>query len=409
MAAQSDANAGSISLEEALQRADGRGVHAWRVLWSASAACLCGGMGGSVAPFLLESLSTEGNYAPWEKSLLATSMFAGMMAGSLVGGVLSDVFGPGRVMMASVISLSLSGVMPIASATIGMAATARMVVGLSLCAIYQAANTFVAESIITSRRTAFLSVLHIAIALGGLSTTLLALALQGRSWRVLLALNSAPSLLVLAGAGCFVCRSESPRWLLISGPPGACEQLLSRIAQESGALSMREAPLPPILVQRASDGGSGCGNVGDSSSGTGVSGADNDCDGSGGGDGCSTTAGQVTWDGGGSGRETVMTVRFSPRRRLAELMGLWRLHAYGCTLSFCLNFGSKGSEIWVRSCRAWIGLACGLTLSPHLHVGPARPGSTVWPHPITSSSCWPRPTWFYCVASPYLSPHVGSA
>lgn len=40
---------------------------------------------------------------------------------------------------------------------------------------------------------------------------------------------------------------------------------------------------------------------------------------------------------------------FSLHSRFRELVGMWRLLSLACTLAFCLNFGSKGSEIWVGS------------------------------------------------------------
>ena len=85
MSASQSSDGESISLEEALQRCDGRGAHARRVLLAASAACTCGGMAGAVAPFLMTTIPVEGNYEPWATSMLASSMFAGMWAGSVLG------------------------------------------------------------------------------------------------------------------------------------------------------------------------------------------------------------------------------------------------------------------------------------------------------------------------------------
>lgn len=48
--------------------------------------------------------------------------------------------------------------------------------------------------------------------------------------------------------------------------------------------------------------------------------------------------------------------RFSARARCAEMLSLWPIFLFACALSLCLNFGSKGSEIWVGTYVADRGL-----------------------------------------------------
>ena len=219
-ASSSTVDSGAVSLEEALALVDKQGVHARRVLWASNAACYCGGMAGAMSPFLMGPLTDEGGYSEWAVAALASSVFAGMWVGSVAGGLLSDAIGPGRVMVLMVVLVGLAGAAPALLPT--LAICARFLVGLSLCAIYQAANTYVAESVVAERRSTYLSMLHAAIALGGLTTTLLAVGLQASgNWRLLLLLNSSPPLAVLLGGARFILRSESPRWLLVSGRPGA--------------------------------------------------------------------------------------------------------------------------------------------------------------------------------------------
>ena len=327
MSASQSSDGESISLEEALQRCDGRGAHARRVLLAASAACTCGGMAGAVAPFLMTTIPIEGDYEPWATSMLASSMFAGMWAGSVLGGIACDALGPGRVMLASLVLLCAAGFMPVALPS--LAITARVLCGVAICAVYQAANTYVAEWVVTSRRSTYLSALHVFIACGGVATTLLAVYLQAReaSWRTLLAINSTPPLLVLALTYRFVSAAEAPRWLLVSGPPGKCERVMRRIALSGGSLIMRtgdgaddQATLPPIALQLEG-----------ANSAVATARAPTAC--------------------------AAAPRRFSVRARCTEMLSLWRLHAFGCALSFCLNFGSKGSEIWVGAFVERKGLA----------------------------------------------------
>ena len=169
---EAEAVGDTISLEAALQRVDSSGRHARRVLAASCAACFCGGMGGAISPFVLQPIAEDGGFTTAAVSMLAASTFTGMWNGSFVGGVACDALGPGRVMLMSLLCLGFAGVAPVFSTA--MAISARTAVGFSLCATYQAANTYVAESVVTSRRSSYLSMLHVFIALGGLSTTLLA-------------------------------------------------------------------------------------------------------------------------------------------------------------------------------------------------------------------------------------------
>ena len=58
---------------------------------------------------------------------------------------------------------------------------------------------------------------------------------------------------------------------------------------------------------------------------------------------------------GGDGVRAADTQRFSLLDRLRQLSSMWRVHATGAALSFGLNFGSKGCEIWVGEFVAELG------------------------------------------------------
>ena len=137
---------------------------------------------------------------------------------------------------------------------------------------------------------------------------------------------------------------------------------MRRIAREGGGLAMKgsEEPLPPLSLQfeggRRSSGGSGGSGGGRRTEATSSSSsscccsasssasADGGADGGADGDGASD-------EGRGDAQQRPAVAAapraFSLRARASEMVGLWRLHAFGCALSFCLNFGSKGSEIWL--------------------------------------------------------------
>ena len=286
-----------IDLTEALRRADPDGSFGRRVQTVSLACCACGGLAGAMSPFLLEPISSSEQYSLAMTSLLAAAVFIGMWIGSFVGGLAADWVGPGKVMVSSVLGLTLTGAAP--AAVPALAVPARLLVGLCLCTTYQASNTYVAESVAIKKRSLYLSALHVAIAVGGLLATALAeVTHSALDWRALLLAASAPPLLVSAVSAPVVQRSESPRWLLVNDG-SACRRLLLRIARSSGGAN----DLPPLTMN-------------------------------------SEEAGKPS-----APKETVALV--SPRERWRQLVALWRLHAFGSLLSFCLNFASKGPEAWM--------------------------------------------------------------
>ena len=247
----------------------------------------------------------------------------------------------------------------------------RMAAGFSLVIIYQSGNSYLAESVPTSVRNAYATVLHVAIAVGGLLTTGLACKWQrclntrtrartcvhapapaytrhpalrrapaaralsrphaslaalvaDERWRALLALNSSPAFAALLVVGPFVLGHESPRWLLVTGREESACRLVQKIAaKDAGSVPSALRSLR-LQVSRRGDGG------------------------------------KAEDDGGSSDRERLRTGggQGSCGQRLRQLChpSLLRLHAVGCTVAFCLNFGSKGFETWLGSYVRGLGM-----------------------------------------------------
>jgi MFS family permease len=226
------------SIEEVLQRADRDGHFHRGVCAAVCAACMCGGMGGGAAPFLMNPVSSELGFSAWERSLFASALFIGMWAGSFVGGVLCDAYGPGYTMASTLFVLGLAGPAPAllpasdpnpAAAGTGTALvllfSARCATGLGMVICFQAGNTYVAESCPTRLRTHYMSLLHVGIAMGGFATSGLALCIASSSWRLLLVVNALPTLAAAPLVLHFARQNESPRWLLVAGHHLRCRQV----------------------------------------------------------------------------------------------------------------------------------------------------------------------------------------
>ena len=128
----SSSAAEQMPLEEALLIADFGGFHHRRVCLAVLVATLCGGMGGGVAPFLMGPVATELAMGSWLKGLLASAIFFGMWIGSVLGGIASDAFGPGRTMVLALCLVIVGGLAPCGTSWGAAVVLARTVVGLSL-------------------------------------------------------------------------------------------------------------------------------------------------------------------------------------------------------------------------------------------------------------------------------------
>lgn len=367
----------SISLDEALLIADPSGTAARSVLGVSLLANVCGGMAGAVAPFLMEPLALEGNYDAWSNGLHASSTFIGMWLGSFAASA-ADVVGPGRLMALSMIGIFGGALLQIASSAIAASVASRIFVGLSLVLTYQTSNTYVAEWAQTDRRGKYIAMLHVAIAVGGLCTTAIAtvvLESSGFGYRMLLALNALPALIATGVLLPFSARLESPRWLLVAGGPESVDELVRRLAHRtrtssrSSRLSRDVSRLPKIALHVEPM------EEGRSSRSHSVTGGGIEMEPAARSYGA--TGGGIEREPAGTGRGKHATERTSPmeplpktaqggtraasttatahgsrpwaasRDRFRQLASMWRLHATGALLSFGLNFGSKGSEIWV--------------------------------------------------------------
>ena len=348
----SSSAAEQMPLEEALLIADAGGMHHRRVCLAVLVATLCGGMGGGVAPFLMGPVAGELAMGSWLKGLLASAIFVGMWIGSVLGGIASDACGPGRTMVVALCLIIVGGLAPCGLSWAAAIVFARFVVGLGVVGCYQAGNTYVAESAPATVRGYYMALLHVTIAIGGLCSVALAVALPPQQWRLLLLLNALPTVLGLALVAPFVVRHESPRWLLVSGRERECRALLLRVhaASRRHGLAPSTVQLPARIALHVEVNGDGEARGhsrlgrrprcrGDASPG-GVAMEQPD------GAAAAREVAARTGDSKREQREQAVALR-SWRGRMRQLChgSLWRLHGVGSLVAFALNFGQKGIEI----------------------------------------------------------------
>lgn len=322
---------GPVSLDEALLIADPEGTHGRAALAAAVLANMCGGMGGAIGPFLMEPLSHAGGYSAWEDGLHASSMFVGMWMGSFASSA-ADTLGPGKLMTISLVGLVGGALLQVTSPAIIVAVSSRAIVGFSLVLTYQTSNTFVVEWAEIRVRGGYIALLHVAIAVGGLVTTALAIGVLETAqlgYRALLALNALPALVSLWVLAPFVARRESPRWLLVARGASRCQRMLAGLASARGV----RTAVPEIALHIQADVG-GRGSASQPAQDRRSSSP-------------ALTAAGASRTPEAEAPPPQTATHLPQRGRLRLLLSMWRLHVTGALLAFALNFGSKGTEIWV--------------------------------------------------------------
>ncbi len=165
-----------VTLESALLQSDASGAFHRRAAAYTLLSAACAGPLVAAGSFLITPVGAEARLSTWGLGAFASAMPAGIWAGSLLGGVLCDWLGPARIMTCAVFGVAAAGVVPaLGTLTLARLLFSRGAVGMCGIIVWQAANTYLCETSPASVRTKYMSVLHVAIAVGCAAAPALAL------------------------------------------------------------------------------------------------------------------------------------------------------------------------------------------------------------------------------------------
>lgn len=167
-------------------------------------------------------------------ALLASTIFAGMLIGGVVTGVLGDqIYGRRRILLTGLIINSMAGMSSALAPSLQVLCLARFTSGLGIGAILSSLITLTTELSPSSQRGMYVSFVASFWTVGSITVAILGYSILGKlelGWRVFLACCALPSFVGCGLVAVFV--PESPRFLAIRGD-------FERAAHEANIIAIR--------------------------------------------------------------------------------------------------------------------------------------------------------------------------
>ena len=197
----------------------------------------------------------------WLKALLAPVYMLGMLIGAPVFGLLSDSFGRKRLVLVSILVVSVSGSMLVVMPrSLAWHAVFRFITGFGAGGSMVCTFVYLIEGPRRGRRWRLVAALGLHLGWNTGQAVLVVLAYFIREWRQLQLVTHAAS---LAALSLFFLVPESPRWLISQGRLEEAKQVIREMASANkktlpcGALDslvqppiMQTGKIPRSLIQR---------------------------------------------------------------------------------------------------------------------------------------------------------------
>jgi SP family arabinose:H+ symporter-like MFS transporter len=170
-----------------------------------------------------------------ETELAASSILVGALLGAAGASVIGDRYGRKKSLMFSAVLFAVSPLAAAAANTVTFFSVARLVSGLAIGLASVLTPVYIAEISPPRHRGALVSLNQLGIVIGILAAYLVSWGLSnlgGNSWRWMLGVAAAPSLIFLGGLFAI---PESPRWLITHGRHSEAEKTLARLFGETAA------------------------------------------------------------------------------------------------------------------------------------------------------------------------------
>eukprot|EP01004_Peranema_trichophorum_P003071 NODE_2082_length_1697_cov_19.601652_g1782_i0.p1 GENE.NODE_2082_length_1697_cov_19.601652_g1782_i0~~NODE_2082_length_1697_cov_19.601652_g1782_i0.p1 ORF type:complete len:505 (+),score=77.66 NODE_2082_length_1697_cov_19.601652_g1782_i0:115-1629(+) len=207
----------------------------------------------TLVSFIGTIVEKELNANETQASLAASILFAGMLVGTAIWGVVSDLFGRRKALIIALTISTIAAFISAASTTYTMMVICRLFVGIGASGGHVAC-TLLVELVSPVQRSAWFTFGMAFFTIGVLLQCLLAylvLEYATMSWRWLFLLSAIPSLFPMAC--CIPWTSESPRYLLQRGRTDDALKVLYKISNINGtSLEADKVFLSPQIEQEPS-------------------------------------------------------------------------------------------------------------------------------------------------------------
>ncbi|MFI7129344.1 MFS transporter [Nonomuraea sp. NPDC050153] len=180
---------------------------------------------GSVVPNLLADKSWH--LSPAQVGAIGSYALMGMLIGALVAGVITDIVGRRKIVIASVTWFSLAMILCALAPSPELLGLFRFVAGLGLGGVVPTAIALTVEYAPKERRNLYNALMYSGYSVGGILAAVLALTLLAEhGWRLMFWIGAAPLVLVLPLAIRYL--PESANFLLARGRRAEAEALAAR-------------------------------------------------------------------------------------------------------------------------------------------------------------------------------------
>ncbi|WVZ66420.1 hypothetical protein U9M48_015637 [Paspalum notatum var. saurae] len=189
--------------------------------------------------FVGPAVEAEWGVSGAEQGLISSVIFAGMLIGSVAGGLIADRCGRRTGFLFTAMVTGIFGLLSAFSPNYASLLALRFIVGVGLGAGHVLSTWFI-EFVPAAKRGTWMVVFHVSWTVGTVLEALLAWAVMPvLGWRWLLALSSAPCIVLLVF---FPLTPESPRYLCSRGRTMDATVILERIAR------VNKGTLPPGIL-----------------------------------------------------------------------------------------------------------------------------------------------------------------
>ncbi|PIN12691.1 Synaptic vesicle transporter SV2 (major facilitator superfamily) [Handroanthus impetiginosus] len=184
-----------------------------------------------ILSFIGSAVQYEWHLSPARKSLISTVVFAGMLVGAYLWGIISDKYGRKKAILGVSTITAVAGLLSAFSPNYTSLIILRCIAGVGLGGMHIFTSWFL-EFVPTQNRGAWMTVFSCFWILGTIAEAALAWIIMPRyGWRWFIALSSGPSFIVLVLYGL---APESPRFLCMKGRTNEAHNILEKAASLNG-------------------------------------------------------------------------------------------------------------------------------------------------------------------------------
>ncbi|PIN12689.1 Synaptic vesicle transporter SV2 (major facilitator superfamily) [Handroanthus impetiginosus] len=184
-----------------------------------------------ILSFIGSAVQYEWHLSPGQKSLISIVVFAGMLVGAYLWGIISDKYGRKKAILGVSTITAIAGLLSAFSPNYMSLITLRCIAGVGLGGMHVFSSWFL-EFVPTRNRGAWMIVFSCFWTLGTIAGAALAwIVMPNFGWRWFVALSSGPSFILLF---LYSLAPESPRFLCMKGRTNDALNILEKAASLNG-------------------------------------------------------------------------------------------------------------------------------------------------------------------------------